>query len=178
MLCYPLTPMRTTLSSGFTRATFVAFATFATLGTLAAGCAHQEVIAGTTVVANEANIALLEVIEQYRTRLLEKNVDGLLVLASEKYFEDSGTPGAGDDYGYKGLKDVLTQRLSRLRSLRYEIQYRSARIKGDWAEVDVFLTGAFELSAEAGDRYRRVSDYHRFVLERVTNKKWKFLSGM
>jgi Txe/YoeB family toxin of Txe-Axe toxin-antitoxin module len=41
----------------------------------------------------------------------------------------------------------------------------------------VFLDGSFELAAEAGDRYRRVNDYHRFVLEQKGDE-WKFLSGM
>lgn len=153
-----------------------ACSTLAVLGT--AGCAHQVVISGTTVLATEDNVALLEVIEQYRGRLVEKNVEGLLVLASDKYFEDSGTPRADDDYGYDGLKTVLRKRLTRLRTLRYDIQYRNARITGDRAEVEVFITGAFELTAQAGDSYRRVSDYHRFVLERTANRKWKFLSGM
>jgi len=36
----------------------------------------------------------------------------------------------------------------------------------------------FELAApEAGDRYRRVNDYHHFILEHI-GEKWKFTSGM
>ena len=35
---------------------------------------------------------------------MERNVDGLLVLASPRYFEDSGTPRSDDDYGYDGLE--------------------------------------------------------------------------
>jgi hypothetical protein len=143
------------------------------------GCAHQKLLPGTTVPDTEDNRAVLQVIELYRQRLVERNVEGLLVLASDRYFEDSGTPTAEDDYGYDGLKDVLANRLARLKSLRYDIQYRNVRIKdGRRAEVEVFLSGAFELVAESGDRYRRVSDYHRFVLERTDQDKWKFLSGM
>ena len=55
------------------------------------------------------------------------------------------------------------------------------KVEGKRAEVEVFISGAFELNAESGDRYRRVSDYHHFVLERdgdEYSKKWKFLSGM
>ena len=49
------------------------------------------------------------------------------------------------------------------------------------AIVEAFLSGAFELQGEVGERYRRVNDFHRFVLERSTNggsSKWKFVSGM
>lgn len=145
---------------------------------LAFGCAHQNTLAGTTVVDTVDNRALLETIEQYRMRLIEKNVEGLLFLASERYFEDSGTPTAEDDYGYDGLKYVLSKSLARMKSVRYDVQYRSVRVDGTRAEVEVYLSGAFELIAELGDRDRRVGDYHRFVLERTGKDKWKFLSGM
>jgi hypothetical protein len=140
---------------------------------LSGACAHTRVLPGT-----QDNRAILAVIEQYRMRLLEKNVEGLLNLASHGYFEDAGTPTAEDDYGYEGLKYVLTNRLARLKSLRYDIQYRNVRVRGKRAEVEVFLSGAFEVIAESGDRYRRVSDYHMFELERGEKDHWKFLSGM
>jgi hypothetical protein len=146
--------------------------------TSAGACAHDNTLPGTSVADTADNRAVVAAVEQYRMRLLEKNVEGLLVLASDRYFEDSGTPTAEDDYGYEGLKYVLANRLARLKSLRYDIQYRNVKIDGQRAEVEVFLSGAFELIAESGDRYRRVSDYHLFVLERASADKWKFLSGM
>lgn len=142
------------------------------------GCAHTRLVPGTTVADTEDNRAVLAVVELYRQRLLEKDVDGLLILASQRYFEDSGTPTAEDDYGYQGLKMALTKSLARVKSLRYEIKYKTVRVEGERAEVEVLLNGAFELVAESGDQYRRVSDYHRFVLERGGSNKWKFLSGM
>jgi hypothetical protein len=142
-----------------------------------AGCAHRDYFPGTTIVKSEQNREILETIEQYRRRLIERNIEGMLVLASDKYFEDSGTPRSDDDYGYEGLKEVLTRKLGRVKSLRYEIEYRSIRVLGSRAEVEVFLDGSFELAAESGDRYRRVNDYHRFILEK-SNDRWKFMSGM
>src|SRR5215471_8039459 len=145
------------------------------VSTSASGCAHQEYFPGTTIPRTEQNRKIIETIEQYRRRLLERNIEGLLVLASPKYFEDSGTPRSDDDYGYEGLKQVLTTKLQRVKSLRYDIEYRNIKVYGSRAEVEVFLDGSFELAAESGDRYRRVNDYHRFVLEEQ-NDKWKFLS--
>ncbi len=141
------------------------------------GCAHEEYFAGTTIARSEQNRKIIETVEQYRKRLLDHNVEGLLVLASDKYFEDSGTPRSDDDYGYEGLKVVLATQLKRVKSMRYEIEYRNIKVTGTRAEVEVFLDGSFELAADAGDRYRRVNDYHRFVLEQKGDE-WKFLSGM
>jgi hypothetical protein len=144
---------------------------------LAGGCAHVDYFPGTQIPRSEQNRRIVETVEQYRRRLLERNIEGLLVLASDKYFEDSGTPRSDDDYGYDGLKGVLTEQLKRVKSMRYEIEYRSIKVHGNRAEVEVFLDGSFELAADAGDRYRRVNDYHHFVLEE-NDDKWKFLSGM
>jgi hypothetical protein len=156
----------------------------ASLGLLAlglvasAGCAHEDYFPGTTILRSEQNRKIVETVEEYRKRLLERNVEGLLVLASDKYFEDSGTPRSDDDYGYEGLRSVLQNQLKRVKSMRYEIEYRTIKVTGRRAEVEVFLDGSFELAADAGDRYRRVNDYHRFVLEQVGDDEWKFLSGM
>ena len=153
----------------------VVLGAFAPLG--AGGCAHQEYFAGTNIPRTEQNRKIIETIEQYRQRLLARNIEGLLVLASDKYFEDSGTPRSDDDYGYEGLRQVLATQLRRVKSLRYDIEYRNIRIDGNEAEVEVFLDGSFELAADSGDRYRRVNDYHRFRLEKQGDE-WKFLSGM
>jgi Txe/YoeB family toxin of Txe-Axe toxin-antitoxin module len=76
------------------------------------------------------------------------------------------------------LKNVLRHRLGSLRSLWYEIEFRDIRVHDQIADVDVFLNGSFELASQSsGDRYRRVNDYHRFVLEKQGDS-WKFLSGM
>jgi hypothetical protein len=154
-------------------------ASIAVLLPLAGGgaCAHADYFPGTTIPRNEENIKIIETVEQYRRRMLEHNVDGLLVLASQRYFEDSGTPRSDDDYGFEGLRQVLTTKLKLVKSLRYGIEYRAINVRGDQAEVEVFLDGAFELAAESGDRYRRVNDYHRFRLEHE-NDQWKFVGGM
>ena len=141
------------------------------------GCAHTDYFVGTKILRNEENIKIIETVEQYRRRMLEHNIDGLLVLASQTYFEDSGTPRSDDDYGYEGLKQVLSSKLKLVKSLRYEIEYRNITVRGNRADVEVFLDGSFELAAEAGDRYRRLNDYHQFTLERE-NEQWKFVRGM
>ncbi|HEY4394917.1 MAG TPA: hypothetical protein VGP64_12690 [Polyangia bacterium] len=144
----------------------------------AAGCAHTEYFPHTTIAKTDENRRIIETVEEYRTRLMQRNVVGLLALASPRYFEDSGTPRSDDDYGFDGLKKVLETQLPRVKSLRYDIEYRNIRVAGDQAEVEVFLDGSFEITApEAGDRYRRVNDYHRFLLDKEGDE-WKFIAGM
>ncbi len=145
---------------------------------LAGGCAHRDYFPGTTIVRSEENRLIIQTIEEYRQRLMQRNVIGLLALASPRYFEDSGTPRSDDDYGYAGLRKVLENEMPRVKSLRYDIEYRNIRVSGNQAEVEVFLDGSFEVaSTEAGDRYRRVNDYHRFLLDKEADQ-WKFVAGM
>jgi hypothetical protein len=161
---------------GFSSA-FVALALALCAGA-GAGCAHHEYFPHTTIEKNEENRKIIEIVEEYRQRLMQRNVVGLLALASPRYFEDSGTPRSDDDYGFDGLKKVLETQLPRVKSLRYDIEYRNIRVTGDQAEVEVFLDGSFEIAApEAGDRYRRVNDYHRFLLNKEGDE-WKFIAGM
>jgi hypothetical protein len=148
------------------------------LGSVA--CAHPNFFPGTTILRSDDNKKIIDTVDLYRERLTSRNVDGLIVLASERYREDSGTPRSDDDYGYQGLKDVLRKRLGRLKSIWYEIELRDIHIHEQEADVDVFINGSFELASNApeiGERYRRVTDYHRFVLER-DGEHWKFVSGM
>ena len=146
------------------------------------GCGHTRYLPGTNIPATEVNRQIIDTIEEYRVRLMDKDIEQLMLLASENYFEDGGTPRPGDDYGYDGLSKILSSRLLRVQSIRYDILYKSIKIRRDGrAEVEAFLNGAFELNGEVGERYRRVNDYHRFVLERSTtggSAKWKFVSGM
>jgi hypothetical protein len=143
-----------------------------------AACAHAEYFPHTTIEKSEQNRKIIETVEEYRQRLMQRNVVGLLALASPRYFEDSGTPRSDDDYGFDGLRKVLETQLPRVKSLRYDIEYRNIRVSGDQAEVEVFLDGSFEIAApEAGDRYRRVNDYHRFLLNKEGDE-WKFIAGM
>jgi hypothetical protein len=160
----------------FARSTYVLIAAVA-FCSLGAACAHPNFFPGTTILHTEENQKIVDTVDLYRKRLTERNVEGLLIMASTKYREDSGTPRSDDDYGYEGLRQVLKSRLTRLKSIWYEIEMRDIQVHGALAEVDVFLNGSFEMAASGGDRYRRVNDYHRFVLER-DGEQWKFVSGM
>ena len=151
----------------------------------ASGCARTQLIPGTKLPDTDVNREIVEVIERYRVRMMnvvrkpeDKGVEGLLVLASKNYFEDSGTPRADDNYGYDGLGEVLADRLARVTSIRYEIEYLGIDVRERRAKVMVFIDGSFEVESIAGNRYRQLTDHHRFELVKEDDGKWRFLSGM
>lgn len=149
--------------------------------TLASGCATAPVIPGTSVTDNATNREIIEVCEQYRHAMEERDADTLIQLASPDYFEDSATPKAEDDYGYEGLKQVLVKRLAALKSLRYNIRYLQVEVQGSGdrkrALVDIRYDASFQLATEMGDRWERKQSDKQFSLE-WNGQRWLFLGGM
>jgi hypothetical protein len=141
------------------------------------GCATVTVIPGTKVPDTKANREILDVCERYRHALEERDATTLLSLAHPNYYEDSGTPNGNDDYGYEGLRDVLSKRIAALRTLRYNIEYRRVNIEGHHAQVDIRYDASFQIATEMGDRWERKQNDKRIELEN-DGRRWLIISGM
>lgn len=145
------------------------------------GCATGPSIPGTLVPDTRANRQIIEVCEKYRRALEDRDADVLLGMASPQYFEDSGTPKADDDYGYEGLKTILATRLSSLKAVRYNIQYRRVAFNptANRVAVDIRYDASYQLATELGDRWERKQSEKRLELEFDKNRRaWLFTTGM
>jgi hypothetical protein len=142
-----------------------------------AGCATVNLIPGTKVPDNKANREILDICERYRHAMEDRDPATLLALAHPSYYEDSGTPGGADDYGYEGLKEVLQKRLAQVKTLRYNIEYRRVQIQGHHAQVDIRYDASFQLATEMGDRWERKQNDKRIELEN-DGKRWLIIAGM
>lgn len=150
------------------------------LGTLlltASGCATINTIPGTKVADTKTNREILNVCERYRHAMEDRDAATLLALAHPNYFEDSGTPGGNDDYGYDGLKEVLQKRVSQLRTLRYNIEYRKITIQGRRAQVDIRYDASYQIATEMGDQWDRKQNDKRLELEN-DGRRWLIIAGM
>jgi hypothetical protein len=143
------------------------------------GCAAgPKYIANTKVIDTSENREILRVVEQYRVAMEKKDAAKLMLMASEAYWDDSGTASANDDYGYPELKGILTEKLGAASDIRYSVQYRKLRMKDNHAFVDVIINASFTVDDALGQPSRRdMSDRNQFVL-RLEGDEWKFLSGM
>jgi hypothetical protein len=147
------------------------------LAIAASACATVNVIPGTKVADTRPNREILDVCERYRHAMEDRDAVALLALAHPNYYEDSGTPKGDDDYGYEGLKDVLSRRLAALRTVRYNIEYRKVEIEGHHARVDIRYDASFQLATEMGDRWERKQNDKRIELEN-DGKRWLIIAGM
>lgn len=141
-------------------------------------------IAGTKITPSAENRGVIMQVEAYRSAVEEKDASGILLMASRQYWEDSGTPEAEDDYGFAGLKEMLSTRFKVVESIRYSMRYMRIRYAQESpsdprrAFVDVMVDASFTVpDARGGVRRADKRDQGQFVLE-WTGDKWLFLSGM
>lgn len=160
---------------------------FVLLAALVMGCAGRaSSIPGTKIADDKANRGIIEAVEKYRIAVEKADAEGLFLMASPLYREDSGTPVGADDYGYDGLKDVLVGRFLMARDIRYAMKYISIRRTcqgepepGCRAHVEVLVDASFTIvDARGQDRRTDKRDQNELVLEWDPTGAWKFVSGM
>jgi hypothetical protein len=147
--------------------------------------ARQRTIGSSKISDTPFNRRVLETIETYRTAMERQDTQALLLLASKKYREDGGTPSGSDDYGYDGLRQVLTDRLSKVTEVRYSMRYVAMRTNcgdspkdGCRASIEAMVDASFTVTDAMGNERRPdMRDQSEFVLE-WSGEKWLFLSGM
>jgi hypothetical protein len=145
---------------------------------LAGACGTSQLIPNTNVPNTRENREIIAVVERYRRALESRDMVTLLALASPRYYEDSGTPKPDDDYGYEGLKRVIADRIARLKSVRYEMEYRNVEIKGNHADVEVYIDASFQMATGTGqDQYKHFTEYNRLELE-FDGRRWLITRGM
>ncbi|HTJ47098.1 MAG TPA: hypothetical protein VL463_33585 [Kofleriaceae bacterium] len=160
------------------------YAAASILAGLAACTAHAQYIAGTKIPDNDVNHSVLGVVEAYRMAVEKGDAQALVLMASPKYSEDSGTPTIVDDYGFDGLQGVLASRFKEARDIRYSMKYVSIKATcaapeaGCQAKVAVLIDASYTIT-DARGQARRLDkrDQNELVLE-YTGDKWLFLSGM
>jgi hypothetical protein len=159
---------------------------FVLLAALAVGCAgRMSYVSGTRIPYSDNNRSAIEAVEQYRLAVERRDADSLMLMAHKQYWEDSGTPVGGDDYGYEGLRTVLQTRLQSVGEIRYSLRYVAVRqtCGGDLrpgcrAAVDVLIDASYTITDATGKQKRPDKrDQNQLVLE-WDGRKWLFLSGM
>ncbi len=143
---------------------------------LIGGCAHST-IPNTDVEDTGENRDVLQFVERYRHAVEERNVSQMLELASERYFDDNGTPLGDDDIDYRKLREALTVWRDRVIDVRYEIRYRRVAYDRDRVFVDYTYTGSFLVQTPDGERWQRRLRDNRLVL-RKGGESYRILSGM
>ena len=123
-------------------------------------------IPNTDIPDTHENREIVEVAERYRHAVEQRDIRTLLAMAAPNYFEDAGTPQGDDDYGYEGLRRVLTVWADTVREIRYEMRYRRVTFENDGnrALIDYTYTGSFTLMRAQIAATRRFVDREETLL--------------
>jgi len=138
----------------------------------------KKFIPNTTIHDNPYNRKIVKFCERYRLAVESKNVGKILMMASPDYYEDGGTPLGEDDFDYTELRDILVDRFSKVKTIRYDIKYRKIAIEDDRIHIDYTWSGSFQIEGLSGQNhwFRKVED-NRLVLVEYKDS-FKILSGM
>jgi hypothetical protein len=152
---------------------------FALAVTLLSACAGSvDYIPGTKVPRGGDNEAIIARVEAYRLAVERRDAPAVLLMAARGYWDDAGTPGGEDDYGFAGLKKILSGRFQTVDDVRYSMRYVGLRRLGNRAFVDVLVDASFTLKDARGAEVRRdMRDQNQLVLE-WNGESWMFLSGL
>ena len=147
-----------------------------------AGACTPSMIPGTNVEDTEDNRRVLEFLNKYRKAVIERNVDGVLGLCAQDYFEDNGTVEQTDDYGLDQLRDKLGQALGQTKEVQLEIIVQAIERDADQKDAPVRVTYRYNHRAlvgfPAGDKWITVSNVNRLVLRGDEAGGFLILSGL
>lgn len=158
----------------------------ASIASIPACARNRSYVPGTKIPYSEVNKKVLETCEEYRLAVERGDAEALMLMAHKQYWEDSGTPSGSDDYGYEGLRTVLTTRLQKASDIRYSVRYVAIHktcpdedLKpGCKAAVDILIDASFTVTDAMGKPKRPDKrDQNQLVLE-WDGRRWLFLSGM
>ena len=156
---------------------------------LAAGCSTKY-IGETQIEDTKANREVLRVLEQYRRAVEDRDVQQILAMTSDRFFEDPGTPHEPrDDYDKAGLAKRLEDAFAHVRDQYLQISARKLERKEavdretgkkqEAVSLDYFFDYRFRLVLPGGgpEDWRKEMDVNRVRLVREGDT-WRFLSGL
>lgn len=154
------------------------FLSLAMVLSLLAGCSTRY-IGNTLVEDTEENREVLLVVEKYRRAVEDRDVQRILDLTSDTFYEDPGTPGdPSDDYDKGQLRRKLEESFSKVEDQRLRMDVRKLH-KGEDGRVAVEYRFDFryKLSLPSATQWREAMDVNRVVLVKEGGQ-WKFVSGL
>ena len=133
----------------------------------------------TKIDASDENRAIYKVMMSYRAAMEARDVDGVLSLASSKYYENAGTTETDeDDYGYDELRQQVAQLLSdNVLAVRYHVLLTNIDVDGDRATCDYEYRAQFKFVEGGQEGWAQRADFNRLDLVRE-EEGWKIVAGL
>ena len=160
---------------------FIVSAIAVAVTSFAAGCSTKY-IPHTAIEDTPRNREVVDLIERYRQALQARDTNAILSLASNKYYDNSGTASPKDDIDYKGLKQFLADHLNKVQAS--QVDFRVEQVIEDEDNenklyVEYRYVSRYQLEMPSGQQQWHVDPD---VRDRLTLIKeggdWRILSGL
>lgn len=119
---------------------------------------------------------LIAVMEKFQQAYEQKDVEGIVQLASRDFFDTCGTADTADDYDLEGLRRHFTEHFQKLEKPALTITLKEVKIENDQATIDYHFLARYQMKLPSGDRWQVTDDLQRMKLVRE-NGTWKVVSG-
>jgi hypothetical protein len=124
------------------------------------------------------NRQVLDVLVQYRSAIVRKDVGSLKRLVSAEYYENGGTTNTTtDDYGAEQLPKIYEMMAQHAENIRYEVTVKELVVDGQRAYVDYEYQYAYQFKVGEQPSWDAGIDVNRLELL-DQDGEWKIISGL
>lgn len=145
----------------------------------ALACSARQ-IPGTSVEDTPENRVIVDIINNYRIAVENKDMNGILELVSRDYFSNYGTTAdAEDDYGYEQLvRNILPVLRDDVKSVHYVIYVRRVTFPRDnICYADIEFSYKFFYVEQGKDRWKVGTNLDRMEFMKEDGV-WRITSGL
>ncbi|MCC6811714.1 MAG: hypothetical protein IT381_30060 [Deltaproteobacteria bacterium] len=135
-------------------------------------------IPGTRVEDTKENRTVLSVLGAYKMAVENRDINAVLALCSERYYEDNANNDPSDDYGYKDLATkVLPDTFNRLKEVRLDLEIKGVKVEKKKAYADIRFQFQAKMALPAGEKWHADTEINRIEFE-DENGVWKIVRGL
>ncbi|MBD90572.1 MAG: hypothetical protein CL940_09555 [Deltaproteobacteria bacterium] len=146
---------------------------------LAVSACASGTLPNTTIPETEETRAVFDRVQQYRTAMEARDVDGVISMVSPRYYENSGTTDSDrDDYGFQVLHDKVLKLLrDNVLSVQYQVLLRNIKVDGDMAVADYEYFYKFKFVEGGNEGWAQRNDFNRLTFAREGGQ-WMIVGGL
>lgn len=143
-----------------------------------AGCAPK-LIPGTEIEDSDEARQVIDLMAAYTGAVETRNVDRILGMVSDGFFETSGTSEGEDDFDKAGLEEKLKSWSATTKAVRTRLQVKKIALEGENARVAYFFDISYQVpdGPEGKLIWKNDSDSKEMAL-RLESGVWKIVSGI
>lgn len=118
----------------------------------------------TSVPDTKFNRAVVDFLGEYRKAFEERNVAGIVALASPEYFDNGGSPDPKKSINYEQLQQKLTQSFEKIESASLQLHVQHIAERDQFVDVVYYFVERAYVKYPAGSQWMVANDVNRMVL--------------